>query len=209
MSSPSPEVCKFSRNARGVNHRRLASWPFPPLARDLLCQLWLPWGHSLPSHVGFPARHDVSSALTLHSGLLGTPTSHFLSLCVCLLSFPGDARPDQRDLELDCETEFPREQSAHGLPPVRNETEVPEVPRSPVHTLCMDIPGGPWGKCQLRTKHQAASCDTPTSPGGWRRGSQEAGIERQSAYTLGMQGQPGHQAADSHKDGVEAEVKGQ
>lgn len=64
-------------------------------------------------------------------------------------------------------------------------------------------------KCQFRTKHQAASCDAPTSPGGWRRGSQEAGIERQSAYTLGMQGQPGHQAADSHKDGVEAEVKKQ
>lgn len=98
--------------------------PFPPAALQLhmptQAAMGQPWNISpwLPA-CQILARYDVNSALALHRGFLGFPTPHFLLSYCDLFVFPGDSRPDQRDLEPIYENKISGvsgDHSSNGLP---------------------------------------------------------------------------------------------
>lgn len=87
----------------------------PPTACNFACLPRLPWdNHGAQVADCLPAcqildRYDVSSALALRKGFLGSPTPYFLLVYCDILLFPGDSRLDQRDLDTIYENKVPRD----------------------------------------------------------------------------------------------------
>lgn len=146
-------------------------------------------GTELPCRldVKFPARHDISSALTSQGPSRDPPPSHFLSPHCCFLPFPGNASTDQGDLEPGYKTRSPGNTQPMAFHPGRNETEGARVPGSSVHTpqrVYMEIPGGSQGSFQFRTRcfiFVPPFFPVPPLPQQWVGVSQEAGRGKQAS----------------------------
>lgn len=128
MSSLSQEACKISSDNREKSQvSESLMGTFPPTACNFACLPRLPWdNHGAQVAACLPAcqildRYDVSSALALRRGFLGSPTPFFLLVYCDLLLFPGDSRLDQRDLDTIYENKVPGDHPSNGLPACRSE----------------------------------------------------------------------------------------